>query len=121
MRVYNLGIIGFGGMAHHHKTELHDKKFDRVKIHGIYDINPAKLDEAKTYGFKAYSSKEEMFADPDIDMVLVSTTNEAHKSLAIEAPCRRQARNLRKAGNNRQCGAFGDYGKRQKNTTVCLP
>lgn len=85
MRVYNLGIIGFGGMAHHHKTELHDKKFDRVKIHGIYDINPAKLDEAKTYGFKAYSSKEEMFADPDIDMVLVSTTNEAHKSLAIEA------------------------------------
>ena len=44
-KVYKLGIIGFGGMAHHHKTELHDKKFDRVKIHGIYDINPEKKEE----------------------------------------------------------------------------
>ena len=83
--IHKLAIIGFGGMAHHHKTELHDKKFDRVQIHGIYDINPAKLEEAKTYGFKAYSSKEELFADPETDMVLVATTNEAHKSLAIEA------------------------------------
>ncbi len=83
--VHKLGIIGFGGMAHHHKTELHDKKYDRVIIKGIYDINPDKLEEAKTYGFTAYSSKEEMFADPEIDMILIATTNEAHKSLAIEA------------------------------------
>lgn len=83
--VHKLGIIGFGGMAHHHKTELHDKKFDRVKIHGIYDIDPKKLDEAESYGFKAYPSKEELFADNEIDMVLIATTNEVHKSLAIEA------------------------------------
>ena len=83
--IHKLGIIGFGGMAHHHKTELHDKKYDRVVIKGIYDINPQKLKEAKKYGFFAYSSKEEMFADSEIDMILVSTTNEAHKSLAIEA------------------------------------
>ncbi len=83
--VHKLGIIGFGGMAHHHKTELHDKKFDRVKIHGIYDIDPKKLDEAEGYGFKAYPSKEELFADNEIDMVLIATTNEVHKSLAIEA------------------------------------
>jgi len=82
---HKLGIIGFGGMAHHHKTELHDKNFDRVKIHGIYDIDPKKLKEAESYGFIAYKSKEELFADDEIDMVLIATTNEVHKSLAIEA------------------------------------
>lgn len=84
-KVYKLGIIGFGGMAHHHKTELHDKHFERVMIHGIYDINPEKLEEAKGYGFKAYSSKEELFADPEIDIVLIATTNDTHKDLSIEA------------------------------------
>lgn len=84
-KVYKLGIIGFGGMAHHHKTELHDKHFDRVAVHGIYDIDPKKLEEAKSYGFKAYSSKEEMFADPEIDIVLVATTNDTHKDLSVEA------------------------------------
>lgn len=84
-KVHQLGIIGFGGMAHHHKTELHDKKYDRVKIRGVYDINPAKLEEAKSCGFLAYNSKEELFDDGEIDMVLIATTNEVHKSLAIEA------------------------------------
>ncbi len=83
--VHKLGIIGFGGMAHHHKTELFDKKFDRVQIKGIYDINPAKVEEARTYGFTGYESQEELLSDPEIDMVLVATTNEAHKAIAIAA------------------------------------
>lgn len=84
-KVYNLGIIGYGGMAHWHKVELHDKKFERVHIRGIYDINPERVELAKSEGFIGYSSKEELLADPEIDIVLVATTNEAHKSLAIEA------------------------------------
>ena len=84
-KVYNLGIIGYGGMAHWHKVELHDKKFERVNVRGVYDINPARVELAKTEGFIGYSSKEELLSDPEIDIVLVATTNEAHKELAIEA------------------------------------
>lgn len=84
-KVYNLGIIGFGGMAHHHKTELHDKNFGRVKIHGIYDINPQKKAEVEKAGFVWYESKEALLSDEKIDIVLIATTNEAHKSLSIEA------------------------------------
>lgn len=83
--VHKLGIIGFGGMAHHHKTELCDKKYGRVEIRGVYDINPEKLKEAKEYGFIAYESREQLLADPETDMVLIAATNEVHKDLAIEA------------------------------------
>ncbi|MBQ4630454.1 MAG: Gfo/Idh/MocA family oxidoreductase [Clostridia bacterium] len=84
-KVYKLGIIGFGGMAHHHKTELHDKKFDRVKIHGIYDINPEKKEEVLSYGFNWYDSLDEILSDSEIDIILVAATNEVHKELSIAA------------------------------------
>lgn len=84
-KVYNLGIIGYGGMAHWHKVELHDKKFERVRVRGIYDINPARVEVAKSEGFIGYSSREELLSDPEIDIVLVSATNEVHKEIAIDA------------------------------------
>ena len=84
-KIYKLGIIGFGGMAHHHKTELHDKKFDRVVIHGIYDINPAKKEETLSCGFKWYDTLDEILSDECIDIILVAATNEAHKDLSIAA------------------------------------
>ena len=78
-----LGIIGFGGMAGHHCKEL--EKYDRVRIKGVYDVNPVRLDVAKKQGLTAYKSKQELFADAEIDLVLIATTNEAHMSLAVEA------------------------------------
>mgnify|MGYP004521569463 FL=1 len=83
-KIYNLGIIGFGGMAGNHVKQL-SKGNVPVKIKGVYDINDARLTAAKEMGFTAYPSKEALFADSDIDIVLVATTNEAHKELAIEA------------------------------------
>ncbi|MBQ3125175.1 MAG: Gfo/Idh/MocA family oxidoreductase [Clostridia bacterium] len=81
---YLLGIIGFGGMAGHHYTQL-SKGNTKVSIKGVFDINPARLEAAKKKGLVAYSSKEELLNDPEIDIVLVSTTNEVHAELAIEA------------------------------------
>lgn len=83
MKVYNLGIIGFGGMAGHHVKQLDE--VEQVKVKGVFDINPERVRAAKDLGFVGYSSKEELFSDPEIDMVLVATTNEAHKELCIEA------------------------------------
>lgn len=81
---YSLGIIGFGGMAGHHYTQL-SKGNTKVQIKGVYDINPDRLKAAEEKGLVAYSSREELLSDPEIDIVLVATTNEVHAELSIEA------------------------------------
>ena len=59
--MFNMGIIGFGGMAHHHFLKLKD--YERVQVKGVYDVNPERCEFAKQLGLKAYSSKEELYAD----------------------------------------------------------
>ena len=78
-----LGIIGYGGIAAYHYKNL--KKYKRLKVKGIYDLNPLRLEVGKKDGLIAYASKEALLADPEIDIVLVATTNEVHKELSIEA------------------------------------
>jgi len=81
--MFNLGIIGYGGMAEYHFKSL--KEYERINIKGIFDINPERCEFARKQGLRAYGSKEELFSDPDIDIILVATTNEVHKELLIEA------------------------------------
>ena len=83
-KIYNLGIIGYGSMAGIHKKQL-GKGNVRVKIKGVYDIDKARMELACEQGFKAYASAEELLSDTEIDIVLVSTTNETHKDYAIKA------------------------------------
>lgn len=80
---HKLGIIGFGGMARYHYDSLKD--YARAEVKGIFDLNPDVLAYAKGRGIGTYASKEELLGDPEIDLVLIATTNEAHKPLAIEA------------------------------------
>ncbi len=81
---YLLGIIGFGGMAGHHFNQL-SKGNTKVEIKGVYDINSDRLKVAEEKGLVAYSTKEELLNDPEIDIVLIATTNEVHAELSIEA------------------------------------
>ncbi len=81
---YILGIIGFGGMATHH-FEVLSKGETKVSVKGVFDVNPLRGKAAEDKGLISYSSKDELFADPEIDIILVATTNEVHKELAIEA------------------------------------
>ncbi|MBP3360481.1 MAG: Gfo/Idh/MocA family oxidoreductase [Clostridia bacterium] len=78
-----IGIIGYGGMAGHHHDIL--KNYDRAYIKGVFDVNPERLKVAEKQGLTAYSSKEELLSDPEIDLVLIAATNEVHMPLAIEA------------------------------------
>ena len=84
MKVYQLGMIGYGGMAGNHYKQI-SKEIEQVQIRGVYDINPERMKAAQEQGLLAYPSKEALLADPAIDMVLVATTNESHKDLCIEA------------------------------------
>ncbi|MBR5152326.1 MAG: Gfo/Idh/MocA family oxidoreductase [Clostridia bacterium] len=84
MKTYKLGIIGYGSMAGNHRLQL-EKGNVPVTLKGVFDIDQSRLTLAKEQGYLAYSSKEELLADAEIDIILVATTNEHHKALAIEA------------------------------------
>ena len=81
--MYKMGIIGFGGMGHHHAEMLSD--YGRVSVKGVYDVNPERNKVAENKGLTAYSSADALFADREIDVVLIATTNEVHKELAVKA------------------------------------
>lgn len=83
-KIYNLGIIGFGGMAGHHSTQL-SKGNVRVKIKGVFDIDPVRMDAAVEKGYYPYASREELLSDPEIDIVLVATTNDTHAEISKDA------------------------------------
>lgn len=82
-KIYNMAYIGFGGMASHHLTQSHE--LERINVKGIFDINPERAEYAKSLGLYAYSSREEIYNDPDIDLVLIAVPNDLHKTYAVEA------------------------------------
>ena len=84
MKTYKAGIIGYGGMAGHHEKVMR-VDYDSMKLKGIFDLDEKRRKVAEEQGYYPYSSKEELIYDPEIDVVIIATTNEAHKDLAIEA------------------------------------
>ncbi len=83
-KLYKLGIIGFGGMAGHHFTQLSNQN-TRVRIKGVYDIDPARMQAAAEKGLYPYPSLDALLSDPEIEIVLVAAYNNFHKDLAIQA------------------------------------
>ena len=78
-----MGILGFGGMGNWHLN--HAPQVEGVEVVSAHDIDPARLAAARESGLKAYESREEFLADPDINFVLVATPNHLHKQFSIEA------------------------------------
>lgn len=81
--MYKLAFLGFGEMAGYHLS--HILKYDKIKAVGAFDIDRVRQRYAQARGLKAYSSREELLGDKEIDIVLVATSNEMHKELSIEA------------------------------------
>jgi len=102
-----IAIVGCGGMGGGHALAISGKgdagkgaysvytqqginKNDtdlsvKLELAGIYDIDPARCEWAKGYGFYCYDSFEAVLADPSVDIVLVATPNHIHKELSIRA------------------------------------
>ncbi len=80
---FMIGIVGFGGMGNWHR-ELIDS-IDGLEVAGIYDIKESRVKYAGEVGIKAYESLDALLEDEQIDIVLVSTPNDLHKSIAIKA------------------------------------
>lgn len=85
MAEHKIGIIGFGGMANWHVDTFKKEDYKRAEFVGIHDINPEKYDLAKKKGLKIYDSLEDILGDDELDIILVATSNEVHKDIAIKA------------------------------------
>ncbi len=80
---YAIALIGYGGMGHWHEEILKD--FDEIFLYGVYDIDPARIEEAKGKGYQTYSSFEAVLADEAVDLLLLAVPNDWHKPYAISA------------------------------------
>lgn len=79
----NLVLIGYGGMGTRHLGRL--KNVNEIDVIGVYDIDAVKRDSAKKAGYYVYSTYEAVLADSNVDIVLIATPNDVHKSLVIDA------------------------------------
>ena len=78
-----VAVIGYGGMGGWHVDHL--LKSDVAELAGIYDIKEERRALAESRGIKAYSSREELLADPEIEIVTIATPNDVHEEIAIAA------------------------------------
>ena len=79
----NVAILGLGGMgAYHWKKIPTDAGFT---VTAAADINPERLKPAKEAGLQVYDTAEALFADPDIDLIVVATPNNFHREYVIGA------------------------------------
>ena len=85
-----IAIIGFGGMAGHHKNitipRLNDSDYpQKLEIAGIYDIDEERNKIAKELGLHVFNSPQEIYDDKSIDIVLITTPNDFHLPYVLES------------------------------------
>ncbi len=83
MKKHTLAMVGFGGMAGWHYDLI--EKIDDLTVAGIWDIKEERREYARSCGIHVYESQEDLLADENVDIVLVATPNDVHKSIAIAA------------------------------------
>ena len=79
---YKMAIIGFGGMGGWHHENV-TKHIPDITVKGVFDIRQEARDNAVKKGLYAYATAEELYADKELDLVLVSTPNDTHAPYAI--------------------------------------
>ena len=76
-------IVGYGGMGSFHAQLMRDNQ--EVEVHGIFDTSETRQQNAVENGLTVYGSLEQVLADAVVDVVLIATPNDIHKSIAIQA------------------------------------
>lgn len=80
-----IGIIGCGQIVKiRHAPELFACK--QAEVAGFYDFFPERAKEyADQYGGVVYADYKDMIADPNVDGVVICTSNDSHAAISIEA------------------------------------
>ncbi len=76
-----VSVIGYGGQGAWHCAQI--LKSDCVSLKGTYDIRPERREAARQNGIFVYNSNEEIFADKDVDIIVVATPNDVHEDLVV--------------------------------------
>ena len=78
-----MGIIGFGYMGHWHLKNA--PKVDNVEVVAAYDIDPARVAEAREIGLVGFDTLDEFLKSDLFNLVLVATPNDKHCELVCAA------------------------------------
>lgn len=81
--VYNLVIVGYGGMGSYHAQLI--EKVAPLHVIGVYDVVDYRMELAQHQGYQTYESMEAVLSDEALDIVLIATPNDVHKELSIQA------------------------------------
>lgn len=76
-----VAVIGYGGQGAWHCAQV--LKSDVVDLAGTYDIKENRRAAAKQNGIFVYDSNEAIFADKDVDIIVVATPNDVHEDLVV--------------------------------------
>lgn len=82
-KIFNVAIIGYGGMGGWHKDTL--CRIPGMQVLGIYDIDSERQALARSQGLAVYSSLEELWADPLVDLITIATPNDSHLPLVVQS------------------------------------
>ena len=82
-----LAVIGIGSMGSSHVIQLCEGKVHFCRVTAVCDINPARLDWAKTNypEIACYEDYHDVLTSDDVDAVLIATPHYLHPEIGIEA------------------------------------
>ena len=83
MEKVKVAVIGYGGMGGWHCNKI--QSIEEVELAGVYDILPERNGVAEEKGIHAYSTMDELLADPEVKIVTVAIPNQLHKDVCIKA------------------------------------
>jgi len=76
-------VLGIGGMGMGALCQSRDSGMLSDVIG--YDINPERIESVKQKGFKVTDNLDEILSDPEVGLVFVTASNDAHKPLVMAA------------------------------------
>lgn len=78
-----VAVIGYGGQGAWHCAQI--MKSDVARLKGVYDVKEERRNVAYNNEILVYDSNEAIFADKDVDIVVVATPNDVHEDLVVNA------------------------------------
>ena len=83
MEKTKIAVIGYGGMGSWHCNLI--AEIEELELAGVYDILESRNAAARERGIHAYTSLEEVLADPEVTLVTVAIPNQLHLPVCIRA------------------------------------
>lgn len=85
--ILNWGVVGSGLIAHDFCTAI---KSSGSNLHVLKSVAALTLDEANDFACefnipKKYWSFDQIFSDPDVDIIYVATINRTHRDFCLKA------------------------------------